>query len=287
MGVDGTSTDLIEVEEKLFDFMDFISSNIDSSLQGVDPTQIVALANETVKVTDQYELQKADIPVNSDLNLSPKDLTVNKTLRFLNSDLNDLSGNIRRLLEKNEVIRLLQQKSAAAIKKPVKKKVVNPDSAKVFMPQNLTSALSNSALVFVSYKDPSAMTQINSVSISSQVVNMKVTNKANGAIVPYPSSNIPYQIYLPWASVPFNIADNKYVDNCKVYSFDGKTWIQTNSCKVLTSTNSAATNIECSTFGTLGVSCTGASVPIKKTNGSSFLSVSSLVIYAIFGLFLF
>ncbi len=63
-----------ELEEKLFDFMDFISSNIDSSLHGVDPTQIVALANETVKVTDQYELQKADIPINTDLNLSPKDM---------------------------------------------------------------------------------------------------------------------------------------------------------------------------------------------------------------------
>lgn len=267
-----------DLENKLFEFIDFIFTNIDSSLQGVDPTQIAGLAEEDVKVTDKYEMQKVDVPVDADLNLSPKEAAPKLRL------LHDLSVNAKKFLQRIDSKRILQQ---ITIKKPTPKKTLNPDSAKAFLPKTLTSALANSTVTFVLFKDPSSMTQLNSVSIGTQVVNLKVTNKSTGALVPYPTAAGAYQIYLPWAQTPYNIPDNKYVNNCKVYSFDGKTWVQTQSCTVLDTTNSTATNIECKTFGTLGVSCTGASVPAKKTTGSSFLSVASLIVYAVLGFILF
>lgn len=267
-----------DLENKLFEFVDFIFDNVDSSLQGIDPTQIAGLADEPVKITDKYEMQKIDVPIDVDLNLSPKDFS-NK-LRLLK----DFTNNAKRFLQKIDRKRLLQN---LTIKKPAQKKTLNPDSAKAFLPKSLTSALTNSTVTFVIFKDPSAMTQLNSVSISSQVVNLKVTNKATGAIVPYPSNAGTYTVYLPWAQIPLSIPDNKYVDNCKVYSYDGKTWTQTQSCTILTTTNSTATNLECRTFGTLGVSCSGASVPPRRSSGTNFLSMASFIVYAVLGFILF
>jgi hypothetical protein len=268
-----------DLEAKLFEFIDFIFTNIDSSLQGVDPTLIAGMVEEPYKVTDKYEMQKTDIPADAELNLSPKELAPKLRL------LQDLSVNAKKFLQRIDSKRLLQDK--LKIKKPTSKKTFNPDSAKAFLPKLLTNALTNSTATFVLFKDPSSMTQLNSVSISSQIINLKVTNKATGNVVAYPTNSGSYQVYLPWAQVPFNIIDNKYVNNCKVYSFDGKTWTQTQSCTVLATTNSTASNIECKTFGTLGVSCTGAIVSAKKTNASSFLSVASFFIYAVLGFILF
>ncbi len=274
-----------EKDKNLFEFIEFIFSSIDSSLQGVDPTQVAGLADVPVKITDKYEMQKSDIPIDADLNLSPKDL--NSKLRFLQ----ELSINAKKILQRIDSKRLLQIKPASStikVKKPAPKKVLNADSAKAFLPKTLTSALTNSTVTFVLFKDPAPMIQLNSVSISSQVVSLKVSNKTTAAMVPFPTTAGSYQIYLPWAQVPFSIPDNKYVNNCKVYSFDGKTWTQTQSCTVLATTNSTASNLDCKTFGTLGVSCTGASVPSKKTTtGSSFLSVTSFIVYTVLGFILF
>jgi len=268
-----------DLEAKLFEFVDFIFSNIDSSLQGVDPTLIAGMVDEPYKVTDKYEMQKTDIPAEAELILSPKLLAPKLRL------LQDLSVNPKQFLQRIDSKRLLQDKSK--IQKPKSKKTFNPDSAKAVLPKLLTNALTNSTATFVLFKDPSSMTQLNSVSISSQIINLKVTNKATGALVTYPTNSGSYQVYLPWAQVPLNMLDNNYVNKCKVYSFDGKTWTQTQSCTVLSTTNSAAANIECKTFGTLGVSCSGATVSAKKTNASSFLSVASFIIYAVLGFILF
>jgi len=274
-----------ELEDKLYGFMDFIMTKVDGNLQGVDPTQVVGMTNETVKVTDSYALQKADIPTDKDLNLSPKDSVASgksPSLRFLQ----DLAVNPKYYIENFNSLRSLQTKSQIT-STSIKKKTVNQDSAKAILPMNVNAAFPNSTVTFVLFKDPSSMTQTNSVAITSQVVNLKVVNKVTNAPIPYPSNSSSYQIYLPWTQVPYNILNNQYVNNCKVYSFDQKTWVETKSCTISATTNSTAANIDCKTFGTLGVSCKGASVVAKKTTGSSLISLASYLAYAIIGLILF
>ncbi len=268
------------LEGKIYDFMDFIFNNVDSSLQGVDPTELAGLAEEPYKITDKYETQKTQITDN-DLNLSPKDAANIPKLRFL------LDSNLN-FLQINNIKRILQNISTSIPTKPVSKKVLNPDSAKAFIPKKVTSSILNNTITFVIMKDPSSMTQLNSVSISSQIVSLRVTQNGNNNPVPYPTGSGSYQIYLPWEQVPFRIPDNKYGDKCKVYSFDKNTWTQTQSCSILAAnTTSSAAYLDCSTWGTLGVSCTGASVTAKKTTGSIFLSSLSYMVYGLIGVLLF
>ena len=99
------------------------------------------------------------------------------------------------------------------------------------------------------------------------------------------------QIYLPWAYVPFTVTNNNYSTNCKVYSFDGKTWNLINSCSVQTTSTTTAAQVTCSAFGTFGVACNGATVTpatsTLKTSGFSLKSLYSLIIYALLGILLF
>ena len=257
-----------DVEAKLYSFMDFISTNIDSSINGMDPSAIVGMTNDTLKLTDNFELQKKNVDPEKELLISPKDGT---KLRFLNS----------------VIIRIL---AAAAGKKPAKKNI-NTDSAKLTIPQTVTSKLANNEITFVSTKDPSSMSQINSVTINSQIVSIKATDKTTKVLTPFPANTGSMQIYLPWAYVPFTVTNNNYSTNCKVYSFDGKTWNLINSCSVQTTSTTTAAQVSCSAFGTFGVACNGATVTpatsTLKTSGFSLKSLYSLIIYALLGILLF
>jgi len=274
-----------DLEQKLYEFIDFIISNIDGNLQGVNPTQLIGMTNDNIKVSDDYAIQKVDIPTDKELNLSPID-AVSKTsgssskLRFLQN----LNFNFKKYKNNYNLYRSLQTSKTNIPSKPTQKKTINPDSAKATLPQNVTSALINSSVTFVIFKDPSSMTQINSVAISSQVINIRVVNKITNALVPYPSGVGSYQLYLPWTQVPYNILNNQYKINCKVYYFDQKTWVETKSCTILDTTNSNVANIDCKTFGTFGVSCAGATVVAKKSTSSGYISLFSYLFYAILGL---
>jgi len=85
--------------------------------------------------------------------------------------------------------------------------------------------------------------------------------------IEYPSNTSNITINIPWTYVPLK-TNESYVENCKVYSFDGYHWVQETNCSVDQTSDSYQAVIVCNKFGLFGVSCNGV-IPYNATIGSN------------------
>merc|ERR1712032_219902 len=75
-----------DLQNRLYELMDFIMMKIDSSLAGVDPTEMLAMSDAEFKSSASYNLQNAKIDSTGDMKLDPKN--PNKTKFAANTTFN-------------------------------------------------------------------------------------------------------------------------------------------------------------------------------------------------------
>jgi hypothetical protein len=256
-----------EMKERLYGLMDFIMSKIDSALSGVDPTELLSLSDAPNKSTEAYNIQNSEIDPQKDAKFDPKDpLNVN-----VEPNATPTGG------------RMLQSApTTASAKKSAKK--YNENYATLVIPQSATQKLSPASVSFVQQKDPSPMQQPNSPTIQTFVVNVKATPNASDKKVKkvYPDGADPMIISIPWTKTTVN---DDYVKNCKVYSFNGKDWVDASKvCKITTNCNSTTCSVACAEFNTYGISCapgTGKIAVVKKNGFNISMSFSLIAILGI------
>ena len=276
-----------DLQERIYELMDYIMLKIDSSLSGVDPTEMLAMSDADFKSSQSYNLQNAKIDPEKDMKLDPKNPTetnfeANSTYNYNdlnNGNFTDYSdyeykgnitpenttttiGNNRRILIERRISRILNEAKASKSQK----KTYNADSSTVIIPQAATSKLYPATVTFVQTKDPKSMQQSDSVKIQSFIINIKAGDKTNRTLKKYPEGVNPMLLRVPWALPPLVVSN--YQKSCRVYSFDGKTWSDASKkCIINSKSDSKAAMFVCKSSDTYGVSCTPGSAKreVQKT----------------------
>jgi len=78
-------------------------------------------------------------------------------------------------------------------------------------------------------------------------------------------------VTLPWAYIPFNLKNNaSYLNNCKIYRYNGNSFVPTNTCVLLNTTNQNNAMLNCLNLDIIGVGCGGnnSNVVLTTTGGN-------------------
>jgi hypothetical protein len=93
--------------------------------------------------------------------------------------------------------------------------------------------------------------------------------------IAFPSEAGNMTISIPWTYKPLNV-NGTYNQNCKVFSYDGRTWNQENNCTVDPSSDKNQAVINCNKFGVFGVNCENiTSLANNNSTGNGTMSVAS------------
>jgi len=178
---------------------------------------------------------------------------------------------------------------------------LNTASPTVTIPINVTQAINNtlpngSNLIYslAAIRNPKPL--MNSVDnyIHSQIIGEKVfiqgntknainftnnaTNFTSGNATNNTNSSTFLADTLPWAYVPFTLKNNaSYINNCKIYRYDGNNFVPTNTCVLLNTTNQNNAMLNCINLDIIGVGCGGnnSNVVLSTTGGNSVNGTSN------------
>ena len=237
-----------------------------------DPSQLLTnFGSQNNTSTSTYGYSSNSVDTNSDMTLS-------------------VSGSRRYLL------RFLTSAKNATLNNTVTTKTINMANPTVTVPRNVTSLLpKGSSLTFSFVRDPKTYNNPNSPYIISQVVTIQAKNGTN--LINYPATATPISLTIPWAFVPLTCAN--YQSNCTVYKMNNTKWTNSSNCILDPSkTNGNSSLINCTSFGTFGLSCqcsvntkllvASAGVNSSKTNKTSnsslygFSMILSLILAVLF-----
>jgi hypothetical protein len=241
---------------EILKFIEVILSATDSSFNGFDLSEIYRYCDSDYE-SSKFGSYSKKIDPNSALIIAPS----GSNKRFLTS-----TNSSHNPAKKTESI------------------PVNEDSPSLYIPQSAVSLMDPIFKIsFTFVRDPKPFNQLNGPTIMSQIVT-SAASSGKTTLFDYPQRAERMIITIPWSIVPYN--NINYESNCKVYSYNKKNWVVTNSCIVESASNKTTASISCNWFGTYGVACVGSQAKIpKRSSSSEFIQTSSLLIAIIIFLF--
>jgi len=151
---------------------------------------------------------------------------------------------------------------------------------------------SNITYIFAGLRDPKPMMKSVENYIHSQIFGDRVflngsnrngfnyttntsSNNMSGMIMNNTNNitnNTLIRVELPWSHTPFQMRSNSsYLDNCKVFRYDGNNFVPTNSCVIVNGTDQNRVLLNCMYFDTVGVSCSNLTNSVNTVNNGGVI----------------